>query len=410
MIPFWIARRYIFARRTLQFISFITLLSLAGIAVGVAAIVCVSSIFNGFYDITKSMMLRFDPHIKVQAAKGAYIPNVEAIVEQIRKSPEVKTVVPVLSGRVVIRHGESIQISEIQGIKPQEVESAIGADNIMLNGTFLRENVDESSPTILIGVGLANKLSLVQGDTVYALSPAFIENALQAAMIPQGKKFIVSGIFGTGDKEYDNTWTYAESEDVADLLGTEKGLYSSIDIRLKNFENAEQLAEDLSKQLPTSLSVNTWYDLHKDLYTVMKFERKASFIILAIIVLVSVFNIFALLTMTVVKKQADIGLLKAIGADDRTIQSIFLYEGLTIGITGTVLGLVIGLILCYGQLQFEWFKLNGANFIISAIPIKIAWIDIAAICGLTIAFSFLATIFPAKRAAKTVITSALRSE
>ncbi|MBL7974588.1 MAG: ABC transporter permease, partial [Candidatus Kapabacteria bacterium] len=201
MIPFWIARRYIFARRTLQFISFITLLSLAGIAVGVAAIVCVSSIFNGFYDITKSMMLRFDPHIKVQAAKGAYIPKVEAIVEQIRKSTEVKTVVPVLSGRVVIRHGESIQISEIQGIKPQEVESAIGADNIMLNGTFLRENVDESSPTILIGVGLANKLSLVQGDTVYALSPAFIENALQAAMIPQGKKFIVSGIFGTGDKE-----------------------------------------------------------------------------------------------------------------------------------------------------------------------------------------------------------------
>lgn len=409
MLAFWIARRYIFSRRTLQFISVITVLSVAGITVGVAAIICVSSIFNGFRDVYQRMMIEFDPHLRLSAEKGAYLPSTDSLLRTVQSIPEVNKYSPLLRGRVVITHGSIMHIGEVQGIRPGNFGDISGIrDNIVL-GTFVQERKGEL-PGVVIGVAMGNKIHALPGDTLSLLSPTAIEGALQSGSLPQGIPCIVQGIFMVSAKEYSEQYLYADTQLASRLLGSPASEASIIDIRLQNISQTDAVAQRLRSQLPPGVRVETWYDLHKDLYGVMQFERYASFVILCIIVLVAVFNIFALLTMTVVKKRGDIALLQSIGADERLIRNIFLWEGLTIGITGTILGVGLGLALCFLQIEFALIPLNTANFIISAVPVKIAWIDVIAIVCVTIFFSFVATIYPARRAAHTLIARALRAE
>lgn len=414
MLPYWIAKRYIISRRTLQFISVVTLLSWAGITVGVAAIICVSSIFNGFRELYQDMMLASDPHIRITPAKGSYINSDSLLLNELRSNSDVVSVRPTLSGKVAVQSQGTLAVAFAQGIEAQSLIKANDIESSVVSGSLLplveHDNISSVFP-IVIGSQLASRLRVVVNDTVSLLSPNGIEQSIQSLSSPDFVRCVVAGIMISMDKEVNESRIIMEraaTERIFGFAGTHP--ISSIDIRLTTKDKTADFKQKLLSKFSSVITVETWMELHKNLYSVMEFERYGSFIVLSLIVMVAVFNIFALLTMTVVKKRRDIGILYALGSSEKLIRNIFLTEGLIIGLSGTVTGSILGLGLCYIQKEFGIIKLSAMQFIIPAIPVSIAWFDVIAIIFLTLFCSFVATIYPARRAAMMSITTALNVE
>ncbi len=407
----YIAHRYIVTRRSLQFISMITMLSLAGIVVGVAAIICVASIFNGFREVFTQSMLAYDPHVRIEARSGRYIPEQQKLDTILRNERDIRDAAKVVSGRIVLRRQQRFQVVQIHGIESSSFSAVSGIRNSIIVGNFLSAKPPTAAMAeLVIGAELAMNAQLTVGDTATLLSPDFVSEALQSFMQPEGIPVVINGLFTTNSKEYNAAYVYTDAKTARSLLRIPDGAFSAVDIHLTNSDRARPLAEYLNTILPGQIVALTWFDLHKDLYNVMKFERFASFIVLFIIILVSVFNIFAMLSMTIVKKQRDIGTMMAMGATPHDIQSVFLWEGLIIGAGGTLLGSVLGITLCLLQEHFEIIRFDPQSFIIAAVPVSLAWPEVIAIILLTVLSSLLATIYPARRAARTLVSQALRTE
>ncbi|HYF04193.1 MAG TPA: ABC transporter permease [Patescibacteria group bacterium] len=407
-IPFFIARRYIFSRRTLHFISLITTISFLGITVGVAALICVTSIFNGFRGVVESMLIGFDPHIRISAKKGAFLNNPDELLQSIKNMPEVSAASPVLQGRMIALQGNSPQVFNLTAMRQEDVNSVSGVASTVIIGKFNLGIGD--FPAVVLGAGLADRLRALPSDTITLVSPRMIESALASMSRPKGIKVIVSGIFQANAREYDNTVGYTSAQLGQQLLKAGEKDATSIDIRLHSINSVVAVQKSLQTSLPQNIIVETWYDLHKELYDVMQLERLASFVVLSLVIVVAVFNVLASLSMTVFEKRADIAMLKSMGASDNFIQRIYLLEGLSIGILGTLAGVVLGLALCFGQIHFGWIKLDTSKYILAALPLSVHFSDVIAVIIVTLLLSFLATIFPSKRAAQTQIAAALRRE
>ncbi|MFM8177659.1 MAG: ABC transporter permease, partial [Candidatus Kapaibacterium sp.] len=262
-------------------------------------------------------MLAYDPHIRVEATRGRFMDRAEGLQEMIRRETRVQSVCGTVSGRVVLRTHERFHVVQLNGIEASEFDRVSDLRSSVIVGSFL-DTSDAASPSsspahVVIGAELAMNARLNVGDTATVLSPDFVADAVAAFMMPQGSAVIVDGIFYTGSKEYNSSYAYAPTPFVRSLFRADEGALTSIDIRLKDKADAESVAGDMRSSLPATAAARTWYDLHKDVYGVMRYERYASFIILFIIVFISVFNIFAMLSMTVVKKQRDMGVLAAMG-------------------------------------------------------------------------------------------------
>jgi lipoprotein-releasing system permease protein len=414
MLPYWIAKRYIISRRTLQFISVVTILSWAGITVGVAAIICVSSIFNGFRELYQDMMLASDPHIRVTPAKGSYIQSDSLILQEIKSSSDVVNVRPILSGKVAVQGQGTLAVAFAQGISAQSLVEANDIASSVVTGSLFplvdKENSSSVYP-VVVGSQLSSRLRVLVGDTISLLSPNGIEQSLQSLSSPDFVRCIVAGIMISMDKEVNESRIIMQRATAERIFGiSDNHSISTIDIRLTTKDKTTSFKQNLLTKFSGEITVETWTELHKNLYSVMEFERYGSFIVLSLIVMVAVFNIFALLTMTVVKKRRDIGIIHALGGSEQLIRNIFLTEGLIIGLSGTITGSILGLGLCFLQKEFGLIKLSAMQFIIPAIPVSIAWFDVIAIILLTLVCSFIATIYPARRAAEMNITSALSIE
>lgn len=422
-ISLYIATRYLRARRSLQFISGISMLSFAGIIVGVAAIVCVSSIFNGFREVYTTSMLAYEPHIRIESGRGRLLSNTESIFSLLSQAPAVKAFSGVVTSRVVLQHSNRFHVLSIHGVDPAEYSRVSGIERSVIVGRFL--NVDTSTigksnsagalglqrnEPIVIGAELAMNADLDVGDTAIVLSPDFIADALQSFVAPQGVPVVVAGVFYTNSKELNMGIGFAQQTLMRRLIHAPDQSYTSIDVRIRNDDDVQEVASFLQRTMPSNTRVQTWYDVHKDVYGVMRYERYASFIILSVIVFISVFNIFAMLSMTVVKKRRDIGVLIAMGASQTQIRSVFLWEGVVVGSIGTIAGITVGVVLCVIQQRFEVFRFDPQTFIMSAIPVSIAWPEVLAVGLLTLVSSFIATILPAHRAATAHVADALRTE
>jgi lipoprotein-releasing system permease protein len=222
-------------------------------------------------------------------------------------------------------------------------------------------------------------------------------------------KFRITGIFESNNKDYDAGYAYISAA-AAQKLFNLPGTYSGIDIRLDDFNGAEEAKAALVRELPADMTVSTWYDLHQSLYSVMKMERWSAYVLLCLIVLVATFNMLGSLTMAVIEKRRDIGVLKAMGMTPGGIVRIFMVEGLLIGVIGTALGIVIGLGVLLLQVRYQIFPLDPTVYIIPAIPVEIRWTDFLAITAASVGLSFVAAYYPARRAAATLPTEVLRWE
>lgn len=394
-IPILFAKRLLLYKRSVSFISIITVLSIIGITAGVAALICVSSIFNGFGTLYFTMLTEFDPHIRIILPDDKSANDVR---KKIMEHHLVQSSFIMRESKVICSHKSSTQpfilrtVDEKDSIYLTSIRKSTGWGNKIIGNS-------NGMPHVIIGAGVSDKLKVAPGDTISLLTLGGIEQAAQMMSIPQSTPVIIGGVFLTNIKEYDGVMIYSYSESFPKLT---KYANNVLDVRLFEKENVSNYMNELSHD--TSLTLLSWRDLHSDIYGVVDFERMVSFIIVGLVVVVSAFNILASLSMTVIQKRRDIALLKSIGASDTLIGRIFLMQGMIIGVFSTILGAVIGIALCLGQQYYGWIKLNSAVSIVPSLPVSIEPRMVVFAILSSLILCFLATIYPARRAAQMSIS------
>lgn len=406
-LALFIARRYLRSKHTLNFISVITAISIGGITLGVAALVIVMSLFNGFQALIDRFLIGFDPHIRISAISshngtsgGQWLTVSDSLQRQVQSALQslgAVSMAPVASGKMICVSGRSMQPFQLIGMEAGTADAVSGIRKTLVVGDF---RLETSSPTIalVMGATLADKLRLVVGDTVQLLSPTAIETAITQGLPPRPARAVIAGVFQSNTKEYDATQAYTALASARRLLRMPDDAAQSLDIRLQDVSQSNQAQSLLQSTLPASLRVETWFDLHRELYNVMRFERLAAFCVLLIIVLVAVFNIFASLSMTVTEKRGEIGMLKAMGAASNLITTIFFSHSLLVGVAGTALGAALGVGLCWGQMSFGWVTLDTSRYVIPILPLVVEWRDVTIVSVVSLGLSLLAGIAPARQA------------
>ena len=404
-----VALRYIITKRSFHFISVITFLSLIGITVGVAALISVLSIFNGFQDLTKAQFIGFDPHLRIIPQKGAWIQVDDTLISKLRAIPQVKLATTTISGRVVGINDKELQVFSLVSIPKDDNDFLSGVKKTTIFGNF-SINTNDGFPAIVMGNALADRLRILPGDTIKLVSPKMIEQSVVGFQRQREVRAVLTGIYNSNIKDYDIMYGFSADTLGKLLLNPKRGTYASIDIKLNNIEDLEYTKNLISGIINNpEYKIQSWQELNPDLFSIMRFERFATFSILSIIIVLAVFNVLVSLSMTVVEKRQDIGILKAMGASSRTIRNIFLWEGLIIGIISTFTGTAIGLFVCWGQINYKWFKVDATKFIIDSIPVAVNTQDVIIVALFSLFLTTVATIYPAYRAASTQVIEAIRT-
>ncbi len=393
----FIALRYIFSLKKLSFISFITFLSYLGITTGIAALICVSSIFNGFRDLVQDMLLSIDPHIRISQSHGN-LKLSDTLIHFTKKVDNVLKVISCNTGKIIIHKNNILQPAVLSS--QSELPTKLSIENFVLFTHTTKNN-------IFIGSALADKLQVMKGDTINISSLAMIDAVSSGLFQSTGIPVVIAGIFQvSGGMDYDKYLCFSSESLGTSLFGSRTTNIDIIASETKFTEKIKSLI--IQNPLFSSLMIKDWNELHKELYATMEYERTASFIVISLVACVAAFNILVSLWMTVHTKRKDIGMLLSMGLTTNQIKHIFLFKGMIIGIAGTVSGTLIGLLLCKGQQLYGWIPI--ANSIVKSLPVSIHSIDIIMSCLLTLGLAFIATIYPSSIAAKTSITESLRYE
>ena len=351
--------------------------------------------------------MNFEPHLRVEMISPES--NRELLAKVLQSNKEINDYSPFVSGKVLVYNYGLTKVVSLKGIDEQSADDIYGINKSILFGKFdLSKN--GKFPKVIIGLQLADRLQTLPGDTITIISPAGVEKALTQFTMPNTKRFIVSGIYSSDNNDYDASYIFSSLKECQDLLGYSKNI-QGFEIKLNNIDESFDVKEKLSSELNKNLySVNTWYDFHKDLYSVMQIERWTAYIILSLIIAVATFNILGSLSMSVIEKKRDIGVLRSMGAGEKSILKIFMFEGLLIGTIGTLAGILIGYLVCYLQLKFNIYPLDPTQYKIDTLPVELRLSDFFYISGASMLLSFLASLYPAKKAVKVNIVESIKWE
>jgi len=419
----FIGLRYLKAKRKQAFLSIITIISILSVAIGVMTLITVLGVMSGFENDLKEKILGTNGHIRIfKPPKG--IENYQPISSKVEQVVGVQATTPFVYTEAMLSTQTAVSGVVLLGIDPDTItkvtnlkETLIqGKLDNLLNSSSSNLNPNSSNlPGILIGKELAKNLGLLYLDEVTIISP--LGESTPLGMVPRMKKFQVVGIFESGMYEYDTKWTYISIPSAQQFfqLGN---VITGIEVKVANAYEAHHIAEKIKNRLGIAYQVIDWMEMNKNLFSALRLEKIVMFIILILIVLVAAFGIISILIMVVMEKTADIAILKTMGAHARSIMGIFMIDGLFIGIIGTLLGTIGGLLLGWNiQGVAEWVeKVFGINvfppdiYYIDKIPYQVKVEDITAIIIITITISFLATIFPSWQASRLDPAEALRYE
>jgi len=403
----FIAKRYLISKKEAGFITVISVISIAGITIGVAALIVVLSVFNGFNGLVTSILIGFDPHLRVQQTEHTSPEHLARLSEMLRTDPEVSGVGAFVSGKAMIVSRSQSKVVFIRGLEAANINKVTGViKDIVLGEINFR---DSTANDMIIGMTLADRLGIVTGDSVLLVSTAGSQRALLGFGAPVVRPFRVAAIYESNNKDYDALYGYMSLPSAQQLFQTGEKIHG-YEVRCKDISDSEALKSRIEAAFPSDFNVMTWYDLHKDLYSVMKIERWLAYIILCLIIGVATFNLLGSLTMSVIEKTRDIGILKAMGATNQDVISIFQFEGLFIGMIGTVAGSLLGLAVCYLQIHYQVFALDPTVYIIPAIPVEVHPLDFLSVAAAALGLSFAATLYPARRAAALLPATAIRWE
>lgn len=404
----FVALRYLFALRKQSFISVISLFAICGVAIGVGALIVVIGVMNGFSTDLRDKILGVNAHILVTSARGG-IEDYRELADEAKQVKGVIGVTPFVYSEVMLSTRSGVKGVVLRGIDPSTSESVLSLSKDMVSGNVANLEAEGGAPGIIIGTELAKRLGLTQGSQVNLLSPSGRSGA--AGFTPKVRQFIVAGVFRTGMYEYDSTLGYVTIPAARQLLGFKGDLVSGLEISVDDVYNVDAITKQLRDKVGSFLVyVRNWQEMNANLFAALELEKTAMFIILAMIVLVGSFSIVTTLVMLVIQKTKDIAVLMSIGADKTAIRRIFMFQGTFIGLVGTLIGFLIGVPVSLLLKEYQFIKLPSNVYPVDYLPVRLDALDLIAIGGAAFLLCFLATIYPARRAASLSPSEALRYE
>ena len=400
------------ATRRNGFISFISGVSMLGIALGVAALIIVLSVMNGFQKEVRDRMLGVVSHIEILAINGAALPDLAGTLAQVRANPEVLGAAPFIATQALLARGEDMKGTIVRGIDPA-LEPEVTDLAVELKNSALKRLIPGEFGVVL-GGELARSLGVRQGDKVTMVAPS--GQVTPAGVVPRLKQMTVVGTFDSGHYEYDSALVLIHVDDAARIFRLEGP--TGVRVRLKDLHQAREVAAQLATTLTGDVLVRDWTRQNRTWFAAVQMEKRMMFIILTLIVAVAAFNLVSTLVMTVTDKRADIAILRTLGASPRSIMGIFVVQGAMVGVIGTLAGLTLGLGVAFNidvivpalEQLFQASFLPKDIYLISRMPIEPQQSDILPITIISLVLAFLATLYPSWRASRVNPAEALRYE
>lgn len=403
-LELFIAGKYLRAKRKEGFISLITFLSVAGVTVGVMALVVVIAVMSGAETDFRKRILGLEPHIHVLNYEGKF-DNYGQILDTLKNHEKIRGASPILFAQAMIRSSHSFSGVMVRGIDPENAFNQIkGFGSNRLKEILHPHPETGTYPGIILGRELANTMGVIKGDKVILMSPkGFIG---PTGHLPSMQRFVVADTFDSGMYEYDSILAYVHLKQAQQLIGA-KDKISGIGVWIDDVYEVKQVKETLSKDLAFPFHQRDWMEINQSLFSALKLEKTAMFIILTLIILVAAFNIASALIMMVMEKTKDIAVLKAMGATNRMIRKVFVLKGMIIGVIGTCIGTVSGVVICILLRKYDFIQLPDA-YPFSTLPVQLEYTDVLIIAASAIGICFLSTLYPSFKASKMDPVEALR--
>ncbi|NWG04248.1 MAG: lipoprotein-releasing ABC transporter permease subunit [Syntrophaceae bacterium] len=411
----FIGLRYLKAKRKQTFISIITVISIVGVMVGVMTLIVVLAVMSGFEKTLKEKILGTQAHLVLLKASQEGMDDYEEVAKKVQEVKGVVSAAPFIFNQVMLSSESNVSGVVIKGIDPDRVGKVTELAHNMKAGRLQDLKQEGDSSGIILGVELAKHLGISLNDAIQVISP--LGTMTPMGMMPKMKRFRVAGIFYSGMYEYDNTMAYVSLESAQKFFGMGARV-TGIEIKTNDIYRVKEIGKELRQKMGFPFWTKDWMEMNRNLFSALKLEKIAMFIILILIVLVAAFNIISTLIMVVMEKHKDIAILKSMGAPSKGILKIFVIEGGVIGVVGTVLGTLLGLgaafnlekITEFVETLFGFKILASDVYYIDKLPSQVNPFDITLIVLTAILISLLATLYPAWRASKLDPAEALRYE
>ncbi|MBW2144194.1 MAG: lipoprotein-releasing ABC transporter permease subunit [Deltaproteobacteria bacterium] len=407
MFELFLGMRYLKAKRKQGFISVITLISALGVMVGVMALVVVLSVMNGFRADLMSKILGVNSHLLVLKFGGAF-EDFEKTAENIADLDGVVSSTPFINAQVMFNNSGNVSGAVLWGIDPETAGSVVSIESSIKEGSLASlKNRPDGVPAIIIGCELARQTRAKLGDMVTLVSPEGKLTPL--GRMPNTRKYEVAGIFESGMYEYDATMVYITLGEAQDFLAFGNRV-TGLAVKVEDVFDSDRVCERIQEKLGYPFRTKDWKAMNKSLFAALKLEKYTMFVILAMIVLVGALNIISTLVMVVMEKTRDVAILRAMGASAKSIMSIFMLQGLLVGLVGTLAGLLSGLGICHLLAKYKFIDLDPSVYYIQTLPVKVEFGDVWVVALAAVLISFLATIYPSWYASRLNPVEAIRYE
>jgi lipoprotein-releasing system permease protein len=418
----FIATRYLRAKRRQAVIGVITAISIIGVAAGVASLIIALAINNGFRSDLQARLLGSMSHINLMRTQGDGIRNWQELLAQLTKQPHVVAGAPAIYEEVLISRGARAQGALLKGILPAEERKVSDLlDNVKFGSAealasdknsqdppkTLSDEVTQAMPPIVLGKDMADSLGATVGSVVLVTSPQ--GELTPFGIVPKYQRFKVVGIFQSGFYDYDSSWGLTRLSDAQQLFGL-NDVVAVLEFKVDDIYQAPAIAQDLEKVAGQGFGTKNWMEQNQALFRALRLEKVVTFITIGLIVFVAALNILISLIMMVMEKTKDIAVLVSIGARRQQIRRIFMLQGVLVGLIGTLIGLVLGFSLAIAAGHYHWIRLSAEVYSIDYVPFAPRVIDGLVVALVSVAISFIATIYPAMNASRVLPAEALRYE
>jgi lipoprotein-releasing system permease protein len=408
----FIGLRYTRAKRRTHFISFISGVSMLGIALGIAALITVMSVMNGFEKEIRARILGAAAHVQLLGGEGGFT-DWEAISARAREHPQVTASAPFVQAQGLLSTGSAVRGVFVRGIVPRLEDQVADFSSHMVAGSL--EALQPGGFGIAIGVGIARGLQLRVGEKVTLISPQ--GQVTPAGLMPRLKQFTVVGIFALDHNEFDSALALVRMED-AQVLYRMDGAVSGVRLKVSDIDAAPRITRELARMMPPEIFLTDWTQQNVNYFRAIQIEKRMMFIILTLIIAVAAFNLVSTLVMVVTDKHPDIAILRTLGASPGSIMKIFVVQGAVIGIVGTLIGVITGILLAlnidtvvpFVERTFGFHILSREVYYISELPSDLNWGDVWSVAAVSLGLAFVATLYPSWRAARVNPAEALRYE
>ncbi|MDD5491301.1 MAG: lipoprotein-releasing ABC transporter permease subunit [bacterium] len=410
-----VALRYLKFRKEQMFLSLIGIISIAGVAVGVMALIITLSVMNGFQNDLRAKILGVNAHIVVTSQTGRGIENYPKLIQKIEENKRVLGSSPFVYAQAILKTPDGVTGVAVKGVLPSKLITVTNLSSYMKVGSLdklvpakpAKKSKTVPVDPIVLGTELAQNLRVTLNDELVLISSQGMTSSL--GVIPLMKRFKVAGIFDSGMYEYDANLAFVPLESAQNIFGV-KNRVTGIEVKTDNFYSADQVVKELQDTVGFPYWVRGWMSVNRNLFSALKLEKIAMFVILTLIVLVACFNIVGTLMMITIQKTRCIGIMRALGATRAAIMKIFIWEGLVIGFAGLVLGIIGGWLGCILLDKYKFIKLPGDIYYLDHLPVKMQLGDFSVIAIAALVISFLATIYPSYKASRLNPVEAIRYE